>query len=289
MRTARLISLIAVLALVAHANAADLRVACATGLAVLVDGEPAGTCDERERDLLVSDLEEGNRDIRLELPGVPARELTLEMGASSRQLVIGAFAADTASDDGSASRPFGTLEISSDVPRCWVELAGRRIQKVEPVLTVLDVPAGSHVLWLQQLGTLLETKIKVPANGNVQIDVNFAEKTTDVRVDAPADPDHDGTAGGDKAAADTSCIHWWLEVLQTSSVPKVGEASEALEEAGYPISHQKVITVETGEIPLYQLRIGPFANELSAKQVYFKIKRLGYPGARVLPKPCPSP
>jgi hypothetical protein len=276
-------------ALVASVQAADLRIDCAPGLAVSVDGAAAGVCGDTGQDLVVTAIEEGLREVRIEVPGASPRELKLEMGDVSRQIAVGPIAAAPGAADDAAAEPTGTLEITTDVPRCWVELAGERIQKVEPVLTVLGVPAGKHTLWLQQLGTLIETKIEIPEHDTVRLDVNFADKTAEVLVDASEAPQTAGTEEGLGPGADTSCIHYWLEVLQTSSVPKVGEVSEALEEAGYPIYHQKLITVETGEMPLYKLRLGPFANELSAKQVYFKIKRLGYPGVRVLPRPCPSP
>jgi cell division septation protein DedD len=72
-------------------------------------------------------------------------------------------------------------------------------------------------------------------------------------------------------------------------VQKVGNISDVLAEDEYPLYRQRLITVESGEIPLYRLCIGPFANRYSADRALFKLTQGGLnPGARVFFEPCPD-
>lgn len=278
-RSRFIVSLVVVVA-AAHLQAAELRITCEPGNRVLIDGEPAGDCTPADDGLVVEGLDAGRYVVRLEGTGTEATEVAVDVGESSQQI---AFAGGgSAGNDGAGS---GAIEIVTDVPRCWVEVRGRRVEKREELLTVLGVPVGRQTVWLQELGTLLEARVEVVPGAPVRLAASFAERTTEVRAPEPEVASRGGDSSGDGGDAE-ECYHYWIEVLQTSSVEKVGRVSDILDEAGYPVYRQDAVTVHTGEMPLYKLRIGPFANRLSAERALFKIGSRDLPGGRVLREPC---
>jgi hypothetical protein len=169
-----------------------------------------------------------------------------------------------------------------------VEFAGQRFQKKADQLIIPNIPVGQHTVWMQQLATLLEQKVAVSDGGTVILTADFRnKKVAGERRDRPAEGD-EADGRGDKK--DTKpCVHFWIEVVRTSSVQQVGNISDILAEDEYPLYRQRLITVDSGEIPLYRLCIGPFANRYSADRALFKLKQGGLnPGARVFFEACPD-
>ncbi len=280
MRAPSFTATITLLCLAASVSAADLRITCNPGFRVVIDGEPAGDCADDVQGVVVESLDAGPHSVLLEGADGPAGEATVVLETADQQIAFFGPAATrpAGAAETSAGGSPGSIEIVTDAPRCWVEINGRRIEKLEPVLTVHSVPAGRRTVWLQELGTLLEVGVTVLPGAPVRLTASFADRTTEVEA-------LEGAADG-SGAVPGGCYHYWIEVLQTSSVEKVGKVSEVLDEEGYPIHHQDVVTVHTGEMPLYKLRVGPFANRFSADRTLFKIGARDLPGARVVKEPC---
>jgi hypothetical protein len=272
MRRTRFVFSLAIMMAVPLLQGADLRLTCDSGHRVFIDDAPTGECAGHDTGIVVEDLEPGEHVVRIEDAAGSSRQYTIEIGQTSTQLRVAQAA---------ATPDAGRLDIAAQPPRCWVEIADHRLEMTGPGLTILGLPAGDHTLWLQQLGTLLEASVTIDAARPVTVTADFLDSVIDVEAEEPKD------AAAASAPTDPDCFFFWVDILRTSSVKKVGEVSEALEEAGYGLRNQHVVTVKTGEMPLYKLRVGPFSNRLSADRTRFKLKNLDFGGAMVIREPCP--
>jgi hypothetical protein len=274
------------LGLASIATAGELRVTCDPGYQVFVDDEPVGVTTEEEAGLVLSAVDDGEHVVRVAREGEAPMEAPVVVGDKSNQLVFMRIQPPPAPKHVEPVEGAGTIVIKSDFPSPWVEFAGQRFQKKADQLIIPNIPVGQHTVWMQQLATLLEQKVAVSDGGTVILTADFRnKKVVGERRERPAE-DGEGARGKGNSKP---CVLHWIEVIRTSSVKKVGNISDVLAEGEYPLYRQKLITVESGEIPLYRLCIGPFANRYSADRALFKLKQGGLnPGARVFFEACPD-
>jgi hypothetical protein len=287
MRKTPITLLILFFGVVSPTSGGDLRVSCAPGLEVFVDGEAAGVSTEEENGLLLTGVSEGEHTIRVETDGPSSTEFSLVVDSESHHVVFADYPSPAAApENAEAAQGAGAVVITSDIPRCWIEFAGLRIQKREDTLAFVEVPTGVYEMWLQQLGTLIETTVTVKPAATTRVTANFEKKRAEVMIVESTGEDK----GEEKANKDSSpCFLFWVEVISTSKLELITGTSEALEKAGYPLYQQNASIVESGEIPMYKLRVGPFANQHSAKRTEFELKKGGaFPSSRTLREPCPK-
>ena len=276
------------LGLAGIATAGDLQVTCDPGYQVFIDDEPVGVTTEEEAGLVLSAIDDGEHVVRIAKEGEEPMEAPVVIDDETKQLVFLRIQRPPTPKHLPPTEGFGTIIVKSDFPSPWVEFAGQRFQKKANQLIIPNIPVGQHTVWMQQLATLLEQKVAVSDGGTVILTADFRnQKVLGERFDR-ADEDDEGESAEGKGKAKPCVLHW-IEVIRTSSVKKVGNISDVLAEDEYPLYRQKLITVDSGEIPLYRLCIGPFANRYSADRALFKLKQGGLnPGARVFFEACPD-
>lgn len=274
------------LALASFGAAGELRVTCEPGYQVFVGDESVGVTTEEEAGLVLSAIDDGEHVVRIAKEGEEPMEAPVVIDDETKQLVFLRIQRPPTPKHLPPTEGFGTIIVKSDFPSPWVEFAGQRFQKKADQLIIPNIPVGQHTVWMQQLATLLEQKVAVSDGGTVILTADFRnKKVAGERRDRTADE----SEGASDKGKSKPCVLHWIEVIRTSSVKMVGNISDVLAEDEYPLYRQKLITVESGEIPLYRLCIGPFANRYSADRALFKLTQGGLnPGARVFFEACPD-
>lgn len=263
----------------------ELRLTCEPGLEVYVDGTFMGLSQTSQNGLRLRAINDGPYTVRLEKAGFAAKEFTVIVGPTPRQIVVGKLTPEGARDpDGEQS--FGIVEMTSNPVECTFKIAQQRGDKLEPVLIVRDVPEGEQTVWLERYGMLLKTTVTVQAGATTRIKADFEAGTAEA-VDHDADENVQEPETRSDAAADETCVEYWVEALRTSDMEAIEIAQKQLDEMGFPPQHQKLIAIEDdGVLPLYKLRVGPAHDKQRARYAIHVIKQNGYSSAWILTEPC---
>ena len=293
MRTAQVISLVMCLGIAAVATAGDVRVTCAPGLNIFLDGEFVGVSIPKYDGKYLTGLSTGEHTIMIKKIGFSTKEISVSVGASPIQVVVGELSPISNTSQPATTkrdvvgRPVGIIEITTTPQSCTVEIAGQEIVKLELIMTIPGLPVGDYDIRFESSEADLSTNVVVKADETSRISVDILNK----RVETVADEsDADGsvsppTKGGSKAKGE--CIEYWVEVVRTSDPEMIEPARSNLKEAGFPLYHQKLITIEDdGVLPLYKLRIGPINHKKDAKRITTQMKNGGYTAAWLVPVEC---
>ena len=293
MRIAHLISLVMCLGIAISATAGDLRVTCAPGLNIFLDGEFVGVSIPKYDGKYLTGLSTGEHTIMIKKIGFSTKEISVSVGASPIQVVVGELSPISNTSQPATTkrdvvgRPVGIIEITTTPQSCTVEIAGQEIVKLELIMTIPGLPVGDYDIRFESSEADLSTNVVVKADETSRISVDILNK----RVETVADEsDADGsvsppTKGGSKAKGE--CIEYWVEVVRTSDPEMIEPARSNLKEAGFPLYHQKLITIEDdGVLPLYKLRIGPINHKKDAKRITTQMKNGGYTAAWLVPVEC---
>ncbi len=293
MRAARLISLLLCLGMVASANAGDVLLTCSPGLEIILDGTRAGMCESAENGKRLTGLSAGNHTVRIEKNGFLPAEFRVVVGVVSQQIVVGELLPRPTFDyEGGTSRdtdeePVGRIEVTSEPVDCTLRIGNRWTEKEEPLVTILDVPAGEHNLWFERFGELLKTKVVVTPDAPVRVKADFANRRVTTGSEEPTSAGGGSSKAVDGPAGEPPCLWHWVQVLRTSDLEMVETTQTKLDELGFPLLQQEVITIEDdGVLPLYKLRIGPMADLYTAKLVLHRLLPTKILGARILSEPC---
>jgi hypothetical protein len=271
--------------LAAAAVGGELRLTCEPGLDIYVDGTFMGLSQTSEHGLRLKAIDDRSYTVRLEKTGFAAKEFTAIVGPTPRQIVVGELTPEGARDpDGEQS--FGIVEVTSNPVECTFKIAHQRGDKLEPILIVRDVPEGEQIVWLERYGMLLKTTVTVKAGATTRITADFEAGTVEA-FDHDADETVPEPEPRSDAAADVTCVEYWVEALRTSDMEAIEIARKQLDEMGFPPQHQKLIVIEDdGVLPLYKLRVGPTQEKERARYAIHVIKQNGYSSAWILAEPC---
>jgi cell division septation protein DedD len=134
---------------------------------------------------------------------------------------------------------------------------------------------------------VLSTTLAVQETQSTQVMVDFSNNRVTV-VDAGSDRNGSESAGEEESPrAETECIEYWVQVLRTSDPEEIEPFRSALKDQGYPLYHQKLITIEgDGALPMYKLRVGPITRHNKAKQVAGRLRHAGFKTAWIVPDEC---
>lgn len=292
MRCAWLLASVLSLGVADAADMGSLRVSCPAGAAILVDGTRVGVCAAAADGTSLGGLSAGQHILRIEQDGFLPRETVVVIGLTAQQLVFGELVpqdAETTEAPDSAAAPAtsGWIELSSEPEDCTLRIGRRWIDKKEPSVTILDVPAGEHTLRFERFGVLLRSELTVSPGEATRLRADFTNNRVDLLADEPA-PGAEAPPPAIAAPADANdCVEYWVQVLRTDDLAKVEAAQKALDEIGFPPRDQKLITVEgDGVLPLYKLRIGPLRDRYTAKLVIHRIQPLNISDPLTLAEPC---
>ena len=295
MRTAQVISFVMCLGLAVMATAGDLRVTCSPGLNVFVDGDFVGVSTPKHGGKYVTGLSAGKHTIMVKKAGFLPKKVTVTVGSSPLQIVIAVLSPSHNTDMKQpettmfdvVGRPVGTIEVTSAPQRCIVEIAGRKIVKHEPIMIIPGIPVGDYDIRFESSEAVLSANVAVRADETSRIGADFPNNRVEVKAD---DSDEGGRGskakkGGSKAKR--ACIEYWIEVVRTSN-PEVIEATRPnLEKMGFPVYHQKLITIrDDGVLPLYKLRVGPINLKGDAKRIESQMRNAGFTGVWMVPEEC---
>jgi len=280
------------LAVAAAVTAGDLRVTCAPGLNVFLDGDFVGVSTPKYEGKYLSGLSAGEHTIMIKKVGFSPKELSVTVGSSSHQIVVGELLPSSNSNQPETTardvvgRPEGTIEITSTPQECSVEFDGRKIVKYEPIMTIPGVPIGDYDMRFESSGAVLRSNVIVKADTVSRIEADIPNN----RVETIAgDSDDGGPEAPEKKETKKkrACIEYWVEVVRTSD-PEVIEATRPiLKDMGFPVYHQKLITIEDdGALPLYKLRVGPIPHKKDGKRIIFDMKNAGFTAAWLIPEEC---
>jgi len=293
MRAAHGISLVMCLGIAALATAGDVRVTCSPGLNIFLDGEFVGVSIPKQDGKYLTGLSAGEHTIMVKKDGFSPKVFSVIVGSSPRQVVVGEFLpiSDTIHPETTkqdvVGRPVGTIEVTSAPQKCTVEIAGQKIVKQEPIMTIPDIAIGDYDIRFESSGAVLNANVVVKADetSRIRADIlnNRVEAVTDTSdVGANASP---STTGG--PPAEPACIEHWVQVVRTSDPEAIESARANLKELGFPLYHQKLITIEDdGALPLYKLRVGPITRKNKAKRVTSQLRSAGYPAAWFIAEEC---
>lgn len=276
----------------AAADTGTLRVSCPKGAVILVDGTRVGFCAAANEGTFLSGLSAGQHLLRVEQDGFLPRETAVVVGLTAQQVVFGELMpqdAETpeAPDAAAASATAGWIELRSEPEDCTLRIGRRWIDKKEPLVTILDVPAGEHTLRFERFGVLLRAELTVSPGEATKVRADFTGNRVEVLADGPAPGAEDPPPAIAAPAAASDCVEYWVQILRTDDLEKVEATQKALDELGFPPRDQKLITVEDdGVLPLYKLRIGPLRDRYTAKLVIHKIQPLGISDPLTLTEPC---
>lgn len=295
MRSAHVILFVVCLSIAFPAAADDLRVTCAPGLKVFVDGGFVGVCIPKYDGKVVSGLSTGKHTVRVEEVGFVPKEYSVDVGPTPTQLVFRDLVLETASGQPAAAGgnvmaggPKGTIEIASNPHVCAIEVAGQEILKQEPIMKIPGIPAGDHEIRFDCAGADLRTKVLVNADETTRVTANILENQIDVHGDESTDKE---TAASNKkggSAGKSGCVEYWVQVLLTTEAALIEASRTSLKEMGFPLYHQKLITItEAGARPLYKLRVGPIQHKKMARRVTSQMKNVGFSAAWYLAEECP--
>ena len=293
MRIAQVISLVMCLGTAALATAGDVRVTCSPGLNIFLDGEFVGVSIPKHDGKYLTGLNAGEHTIMVKKDGFSPKEFSVVVGSSSYQIVVGELVPishthqpETTSRD-EVGRPLGTIEITSTPQRCTVEIAGQEIVKQEAIMTIPGFPVGDYDIRFESSGAVLSTNVVVKADKTSRIEADILNNTVKTISD-----DSDGGGRGSRSKkggskAKSACIEYWVEVVRTSNPEVIEPARSNLKEQGFPLYHQKLITItDDGVLPLYKLRVGPINHKKDAKRIASQLRNVGYAAAWVIPEEC---
>jgi cell division septation protein DedD len=293
MKRVHLISLVMCMAIAASAVAGNLWIFCEPGLDVFLDGEFVGVSEQAEGGKRLPGISAGEHTIRIEKDGFTSAEYSIDVGVAANQVVVGELSAEVTEEPAEASREavenqaVGTIEITSDPRECNVKFASRRILKTQPIMTIPGLPVGEHKLWFESSATVLNATVAVEAARTVRVVVDFRNKRVAI---TGADSGRDGTeptAEEEKPETETGCVEYWVQVLRTSDPEAIEPTRSALKDQGFPLYHQKLITVEDeGALPLYKIRVGPITRRNQANHVAGLMRHAGFKTAWVVPEKC---
>ncbi len=293
MRAARLISLVLCLGMIASANAGDVLLTCPPGLEIFLDGTRAGMCESAANGKRLTELSAGNHTVRIEKNGFLPAEFLVVVGVISQQIVVGelsprpTFSVEGGTSTNKDEKPVGRIEVTSVPVDCTLRIGNRWTEKEEPLVTILDVPAGEHNLWFERFGALLQTKVVVTPDAPARIKVDFANKRVTTGSEEPTSEGGGSSNAASGPAGESPCLWYWVQVLRTSDLKLVETTQTELDELGFPLLQQEVITVEDdGVLPLYKLRIGPMKDMYTAKLVMHKLLPTKIIETRILSEPC---
>ena len=279
----------------ASAAAGDLWVNCEPGSEIFLDGESVGVCESAGADLRIPGIEAGEHTMRVEANGVLPAEFTLSLGPTSAQVVIPELASMVegdlpASDEGLESAPLaGTVEFTSNPRNCEVRFAGRTIDKKQPIVVFLGIPAGEYDLHAASADNVLKSAVTVPAGQSVKAMADFSSQRVAVSAVESVGGELESTTEDEVPREEPECIEYWIQVLRTSDPEAIQPVRDGLKEMGFPEYHQKLITVEDeGTLPLYKLRVGPITRHNQAKHFAGLIRHRGFTTAWVVPDKCRS-
>jgi cell division septation protein DedD len=288
-----LISLVMCMGIAASAVAGNLWIVCEPGLDVFLDGEFVGVSEQAEGGKHLPGISTGEHTIRIEKDGFTPAEYSLDVGVAATQIVVGELLAEVAEESSDASQETlenqaaGTIEITSDPRECNVKFASQRILKTQPIMTFPGLPVGEHKLWFENSATVLSATVAVEAARTVRVVVDFQNKRVAI---TGADSGRDGiepTAKEEKPEAETECVEYWVQVLRTSDPEAIEPTRSVLKDKGFPLYHQKLITVEDeGALPLYKIRVGPITRRNQANHVAGLVRHAGFKTAWVVPEKC---
>lgn len=293
MRTAHMISFVLCLSVAAAATAGDVRVTCAPGLNIFLDGDFVGLSTPKYGGKYLTGISAGEHTIMVKKAGFSTKELSVIVGSSPLQIVVGELlpSSNTNQPETTArdvvGRPLGAIEIASTPQECSVEIEGQKILKYEPIMTIPGIPVGEYDIRFESSGTVLSTKVLVKADEISRIEADMPNN----RVGTIVEDSDDGGPGSqpqeDRSKKKRACIEYWVEVVRTSD-PEVIEATRPiLKDMGFPVYHQKLITIEDdGALPLYKLRVGPIPHKKDGKRIIFDMKNAGFTAAWLIPGEC---
>jgi len=281
------------LGLAASVAAGNLWITCEPGLDVYLDGKLVGVSESAENGKYLPGISSGEHTIRIEKAGFAPLEFSIAVGPAPNQIVVGEFAPEIedflpgAAEGEEVEQLVGKIEITSDPEECNVKFAGRRVLKNQPIMTIAGIPVGEHKLWFESSGTVLSTMVTVQASQPTQIKVDFSNNRVAV-VDAESgQPGSESADEEESPQTETGCIEYWVQVLRTGHVELVEPSRSALKDLGFPLYHQKLITIEDdGAIPVYKLRVGPITRHNKAKHVAGRLRLSGFKTAWVVPDEC---
>jgi len=293
MRIAHVISLVMCVGIAAVATAGDVRVTCSPGLNIFLDGEFVGVSIPKYDGKYLTGLSAGEHSIMVKKAGFSPKEFSVVVGPSSNQIVVGELVPSSTThqpettDWDEVGRPLGTIEVTSTPQRCTVEIAGQEIVKQEAIMTIPGIPVGDYDIRFESSGAVLSTNVVVKADKTSRIEADILNN----RVKTIADDSDDGgrgsrsKKGGSKAKS--ACIEYWVEVVRTSNPEVIEPTRSNLKEQGFPLYHQKLITIaDDGVLPLYKLRVGPINLKKDAKRIASQLRNVGFAAAWVIPEEC---
>ena len=295
MRIAHLISLVACLGIAISATAGDLRVTCAPGLNIFLDGEFVGVSIPKYDGKYLTGLSDGKHTIMVKKIGFTTKEISVIVGASPIQVVVGELLPNNVSNQPQpettsrdvVGRPVGTIEVTSDPQICTVGIVGQEIVKQEPIMTIPGIPVGDYDIRFEISGVVLNTNVVVRADEISRIRADFPTNRVENTVDDSGDGESVSPSQKDGSQPKSGCIEYWVEVVRTSNPEVIEPIRSSLKEAGFPLYHQKLITIEDdGVLPLYKLRIGPINHKKDAKRITTQMKNGGYTAAWLVPVEC---
>ncbi len=293
MHTAHVISSVMFLGSAALATAGDVRVTCSPGLNIFLDGEFVGVSIPKQDGMYLTGLSAGEHTIMVKTVGFSPKEFSVTVGSSPRQVVVGELLPirninqpETTKQD-VVGRPVGIIEVTSAPQRCTVEIAGQKIVKQEPIMMIPGIAVGDYDIRFESSGAVLTTNVVVKAGETSRLRADILNNLVETIAD---DSDNGGSVSPSKTGGSTpkpACIEYWVEVVRTSNPETIESARSNLEEQGFPLYHQKLITIAyDGALPLYKLRVGPIPRENKAKWTANLIKRAGFPAVWVVPEEC---
>ena len=294
MQRIRVVLLVALFGFAISVAAGDLWIDCAPGFEIFLDGELVGVSDEAENGKNLRGISAGDHTIRIEKDDLTLVGFSITVGFAAHQIVVGELATENtggpldASEEKAEKRLVGTIEITSDPRECNVKLAGQRILKKQPILTIPGVPAGEHKLWFESSGTVLSETILVQPTQPAKVMVDFRSQRVAVTGATP-DVQAEDSAREESPRGEPECIEYWMQVMRTSNIEDIEAVSSALDSLGFPDYRQKVITIEEdGALPTYKIRVGPVPRKSDTKYPTYLLRQAGFKSVWVVPEECQS-
>lgn len=293
MQRVHLISIVVCLGIAASAAAGDVWINCAPGFDIFLDGELVGVSDEAENGKHLRGISAGDHIVRIEKDDLTLANFSVTVGFAANQIVVGEIPTEKTevppdvSEEKAEKRLVGTIEITSDPRECNVKLVGQRILKKQPILTIPGIPVGEHKFWFESSGTVLSETILIQPTQPAKVMVDFRNQRVVITGDESDTEGGDSVAETPSPRTEPACIEYWIEVLRTDDPEAIEPARSALKEQGFPLYHQKLITVEQdGTLPVYKLRVGPVTRNNMAKHTAGLLRHGGFKSAWVVPEEC---
>ena len=154
----------------AVAFAGGVQVSAEPGLAVFLDGQPAGTTSAREDGLYLSDISRGRHVIRVEKEGYLPQTFEVDVVARPIEVEVAQFlpAAAPAPALPASTTEVGSLVVTSAPQNITVSIAGRVEEKRTPQLSIGSLPVGEHTITFSKEGydTVTSTIVIEPGAEN---------------------------------------------------------------------------------------------------------------------------